>query len=101
MPTEVTREVATEVTMESTTLSLRPDPKVHPTLDAHVLTAEETEFRASLSAEHVVAKLMAAVLTDGQVETMELTAVANEDATPAHKVSPIVPMLAYELSVVA
>ena len=79
-------------------------PPSHPVLAAHVETAEDTVLSALMSPEHVVAEVIAAVLTDEHSGMIEATENAIDDDKPAHVESyvelPGGPELRYELSVV-
>ena len=86
---------------ESATASILPEPVVeHPALVAHVETAEDTVLSALMSPEHVVAEVIAEVLTDEQSDVIEPTEDAIDDDKAAHEGSNVEPMPLYELSVV-
>ena len=77
-----------------------PEPPSHPVLAAHVETAEDTVLSALMSPEHVVAAVIAAVLTDEHSGMIEVTEDAIVDDKAAHEGSNVEPKLRYELSVV-
>ena len=63
-------------------------------------TAEDTVLSALTSPEHVVAEVIAEVLTDEHVDVTETTEDAIDDDMAAHEGSNVEPKLRYWLSVV-